>query len=118
MTERIEGVIQERIDRLENELRELLRVASVEGEKFTVEVLARIQEISDRELLKTLSDPARKVPSAGCGGRGRADRPQVDLALRFHTRLSAAEQSTLAGAGYDGSYVSLQAAAVTTAGVA
>ncbi|MGZ8781107.1 MAG: ATP-binding protein, partial [Thermoanaerobaculia bacterium] len=53
---RVEGVIEERIGRLEEKLRDLLRAASVEGESFTVEVLARIGEISERALLKALAD--------------------------------------------------------------
>jgi tetratricopeptide (TPR) repeat protein len=57
---RVEGVVEERIGRLEDQLRELLRTASVEGESFTVEILARIAEISERALLKTLSSELEK----------------------------------------------------------
>ncbi|HEY4640574.1 MAG TPA: AAA family ATPase [Thermoanaerobaculia bacterium] len=53
---RVEGVIEERIGRLESELREVLSVASVEGEVFTAEVVARIQEIAERDLLRKLSE--------------------------------------------------------------
>jgi ABC-type oligopeptide transport system substrate-binding subunit/DNA-binding SARP family transcriptional activator len=52
---RIEAVIAERIDRLEDEQRELLSIASVEGEDFTVQVIARVQEIGERQLLRNLS---------------------------------------------------------------
>ena len=52
---RVEGVIEERIGRLEDELRDVLRVASVEGEVFTAEIVARIQEVSERSLLSSLS---------------------------------------------------------------
>ena len=38
---RVEGVIEERIGRLEAELRETLTAGSVEGEEFTAEVIAR-----------------------------------------------------------------------------
>jgi class 3 adenylate cyclase/tetratricopeptide (TPR) repeat protein len=52
---RIEGVIDERLNRLEEQLFEILTVASVEGVIFTPKVLARVQSISDRQLLRQLS---------------------------------------------------------------
>ncbi len=52
---RIEGVIDERLNRLEEGLFEILTVASVEGVIFTPQVLARVQNISDRQLLRQLS---------------------------------------------------------------
>jgi tetratricopeptide (TPR) repeat protein len=52
---RVEGVIEARIGRLEEELREALAVASVEGEDFTAQVVARVQAVSERKLLRTLS---------------------------------------------------------------
>lgn len=57
---RVEGVIEERIGRLEEQLRDLLRTASVEGESFTVEVLSRTGEISERALLKALTNDLQK----------------------------------------------------------
>ncbi len=52
---KVEGVIEERINRLRSELRDILTIASVEGETFTAQVIGRLQEINDRQLLKTLS---------------------------------------------------------------
>ncbi|MEN8242710.1 MAG: tetratricopeptide repeat protein [Chloroflexota bacterium] len=52
---RIEGVIDERLHRLESELFEILIIASVEGVIFTPQVLARVKKISDRKLLRQLS---------------------------------------------------------------
>ncbi|MFN2140280.1 MAG: ABC transporter substrate-binding protein, partial [Candidatus Promineifilaceae bacterium] len=52
---RIEGVIEERIQRLEAELKETLTVASVEGEDFTAQVVARVREVAERELVRQLS---------------------------------------------------------------
>ena len=52
---RIEGVIEERINRLRSEVQELLKIASVEGETFTTQVIAGLQEMTERELLKTLT---------------------------------------------------------------
>jgi ABC-type oligopeptide transport system substrate-binding subunit/serine/threonine protein kinase len=55
MPARVEGVVEARIGRLEEELRELLTVAAVEGEAFTAQVVANVQEIKERNLLRTLS---------------------------------------------------------------
>jgi predicted ATPase len=52
---RVEGVVEERINRLEDELREILTTASVEGEIFTAQVVGRMQGIEERELLKRLT---------------------------------------------------------------
>lgn len=52
---RVEAVIEERIARLEEDIRELLAVASVEGEDFTAQVLARVQDMKERKLLRELS---------------------------------------------------------------
>jgi DNA-binding SARP family transcriptional activator len=52
---RVEGVIEERIGRLEGDLRETLRVASVEGEDFTAQVVARVREADTRGLVRQLS---------------------------------------------------------------
>jgi tetratricopeptide (TPR) repeat protein len=54
---RIEGVIGERIGRLENELREILTVASVGAgtTDFLAQIVAQIQNVDERRLLKLLS---------------------------------------------------------------
>jgi DNA-binding SARP family transcriptional activator/predicted ATPase len=52
---RVEAVIAERIGRLAQPLRAALRVASVEGETFTAEVVAQVQATDERELLARLS---------------------------------------------------------------
>ncbi len=52
---RVEGVIEERINRLADDQREILSVASVEGTDFTAQVVARVQDIKERPLLQTLS---------------------------------------------------------------
>jgi adenylate cyclase len=57
---RVEAVIEERLGRLEGDLRELLSVASVEGEDFTAQVVARVQEIKERKLLRELSQELEK----------------------------------------------------------
>ena len=52
---RVEGVIEARIGRLPPTLRELLQAASVEGEEFTAEVIAQVQMLSAREVVRLLS---------------------------------------------------------------
>ena len=57
---RVEGVIEERIERLNIDLREILQVASVEGEIFTVQVVAHVLDKSVRKLLWELSQELEK----------------------------------------------------------
>jgi predicted ATPase/DNA-binding SARP family transcriptional activator len=52
---RVEAVVAERIGRLPQSLRDLLSIASVEGEMFTAEVAAQVQSTDERELLGRLS---------------------------------------------------------------
>jgi DNA-binding SARP family transcriptional activator/predicted ATPase len=52
---RVEAVIAERIGRLPDPLRAALRVASVEGEVFTAELVARVRATGEREMLECLS---------------------------------------------------------------
>jgi len=58
---RVEGVIEERIGRLEDELKETLTVASVEGVDFTVQIVARVREVKERALVRQLSQELDKV---------------------------------------------------------
>ncbi|MGB3713719.1 MAG: ABC transporter substrate-binding protein, partial [Candidatus Promineifilaceae bacterium] len=60
MPARVEGVIEARIGRLKDELRDILTVASVEGEDFTAQVVARVQQLQERQLLRTLSRELEK----------------------------------------------------------
>ncbi|MCP4289578.1 MAG: AAA family ATPase [Gammaproteobacteria bacterium] len=55
MPARVEGVIETRINRLEEDLQSVLTVASVEGEMFTAEVVARVQQVNERTLVEQLS---------------------------------------------------------------
>ena len=54
---RVEGVIAERVNRLEKELRQILAVASVEGEQFTAQVIARVQGADERGIMRLLRGP-------------------------------------------------------------
>jgi predicted ATPase len=55
LPERVEAVIAERMGRLAQPLRAALRVACVEGEVFTAEVVARVQAADGREVVGRLS---------------------------------------------------------------
>ena len=57
---RVEGAIEKRIQRLEQELRTILTIASVEGETFTAEVVARVQQLNERGLVQRLSQELDK----------------------------------------------------------
>jgi predicted ATPase len=57
---RVEGVIEERICRLDEELQKLLTVASVEGEEFTAEILAEVLGQDVKAVVKDLSDKLDK----------------------------------------------------------
>jgi ABC-type oligopeptide transport system substrate-binding subunit len=53
---RVEGVIEERIERLDRKSRELLQLAAVEGERFSVQVLAHLQGVKERSIVKRLAN--------------------------------------------------------------
>jgi adenylate cyclase len=52
---RVEGAIGERINRLPMPLQEMLKVASIEGEDFTAEVVAQARGTGEREAVEQLS---------------------------------------------------------------
>jgi len=52
---RIEGVIGERLSRLPDELYETLKIASIEGESFKAEVVAQVQAVDERVMIRRLS---------------------------------------------------------------
>jgi tetratricopeptide (TPR) repeat protein len=57
---KVEGVIAERIGRLDEELKKMLTVASVEGGQFTAEVVARVQAMAERKAIRQLSTELQK----------------------------------------------------------
>jgi len=52
---KVEGVIEKRIVRLEHNLQNLLTIASVEGEVFTAEVVARVQQLDEQTVVRQFS---------------------------------------------------------------
>ncbi len=57
---RVDAVIEERIGRLPEKLQEVLKIASVEGESFTAEVVARLQKTEVHEMVRILSSELDK----------------------------------------------------------
>jgi DNA-binding SARP family transcriptional activator/predicted ATPase len=57
---RVEAVVAERIEMLPQAWQEMLRTASVEGETFTAEVVARVQGLDDGKIIRCLSGPMSK----------------------------------------------------------
>ena len=57
---KVEAVIEERVDRLDEKAREILATASVEGERFTAQVIAQVHQLPEREVLRTLSHELEK----------------------------------------------------------
>jgi tetratricopeptide (TPR) repeat protein len=51
---KVEGIIEERIGRLDDELRDIMNISSVEGGTFSVPVIARVLDIPEKKLLKLL----------------------------------------------------------------
>ncbi len=57
---RVEAVIAERFGRLPGEWQSMLAAASVEGEEFTAEAVARVEDIDESQVLAWLSGPLSK----------------------------------------------------------
>lgn len=60
MPARVEAIIAERLDRLPAEWRAVLDVASVAGEEFEAELVARVLGAGERGVLRTLAGPLSK----------------------------------------------------------
>ena len=55
LPDKVEGVVEERIRGLEEDLCDVLRVASVEGVEFTAQVVAQAAQLQERSVLQALS---------------------------------------------------------------
>jgi adenylate cyclase len=72
LPQRVEGVIERRISRLDAELRGALVAASVEGEEFTAEVVARVRRVAEGKMVSLLSrELAQRHHLVGATGVGR-----------------------------------------------
>jgi ABC-type oligopeptide transport system substrate-binding subunit/serine/threonine protein kinase len=81
LPDRVEGIIAERINRLEDELRDILTVAAVEGTDFTTQVVARVQQLQERGLLRMLSKELERQH------RLVMERPSLHLGASFISRF-------------------------------
>lgn len=74
LPERTEAVLEERLSSLSEGERDLLRAASVEGTEFTAELVARVSDVNERRLIRSLErDLGKKhglVLTAGVERRG------------------------------------------------
>ncbi len=104
MPARVEAVIEKRVRRLPAELRGMLSSASVEGEEFTVRVLARLEDLNERTVLRRLSrdleQEHRLVRSHGQVKTPHGRLPQYRFTHHLFQRylydqLSAAERRLL-----------------------
>lgn len=80
MPARIDGVIGERLERLPQALGEILRVASVAGDEFTAEIVARVVGKPEREIIRALSgelDKQHQLVTAQGTSRNGARRASV-----------------------------------------
>ncbi|MEJ2556632.1 MAG: AAA family ATPase, partial [Anaerolineae bacterium] len=98
----VEGIIGERIGRLDQELQDLLLAASVEGEQFTVQVLAQVQGTAERVILQQLSRELEKrhrlvqeLGETSVGGRRLVRFRFVHSLIQqyLYRRLGAAERA-------------------------
>jgi predicted ATPase len=76
---RVEAVIADRLGRLAEPARELLRVASVEGETFTAEVVARVLGANEREVVRQLGRLDREHRLVGAQGMRRVSGGRLSL---------------------------------------
>ncbi|MEJ2217838.1 MAG: protein kinase [Gemmatimonadota bacterium] len=75
---RVDAVVGERVARLPDELREILRSAAVEGEEFTAEVAARVCSLSPGEVVRLLStELERRHHLVQARGMARVDGTRV-----------------------------------------
>jgi DNA-binding SARP family transcriptional activator len=78
LPQRVEGVIERRLNRLDPELRKTLVAASVEGEEFTAEVVARVCRVAEAKMVGLLSQElARKHHLVRASGVGRLGKRRI-----------------------------------------
>ncbi len=84
---RVEAVIAERMGRLPQQLHRVLEVASVEGEEFTAEVIAKVLTVDEGMLVRQLSEQLdRKHRLVAAGRPWRLDGQRVSR-YRFRHHL-------------------------------
>lgn len=76
----VEGVLKERIERLDAPLRQLLQVACIQGEVFAAQIVAKVLDVPERELLVSLIDELQKRHRL-VAARGRRRLSDLRLSL-------------------------------------
>ena len=80
---RVEAVIEERINRLEPELQEILTVASIEGEVFTAQVVAEVRKVAEKATLNQLSGILERHHRLVKTQEELTDRSWADVSLQI-----------------------------------
>lgn len=84
---RVEGVVRDRVNRLEREQRETLTVASVAGQRFIAELVAELRDVDPRAMVRTLSDElGRRQRLVEAEGIERIDARRLS-SYRFYHHL-------------------------------
>lgn len=92
----VRDVIVRRLARLTNECREVLVVAAVVGREFTVDVIARIQQVSESDAATTLDEAiAARVVADIPGEAGRLRFGHVLIRDTLYDGLSAQKRAAL-----------------------
>ncbi len=87
MPAKVEAVIERRIERLPTNLREIIKVACVEGEEFTAEVISEIKGLNDSDTIRQLSqDLDKQHMLVKAGGIKRIDQQRLST-YRFRHNL-------------------------------
>lgn len=103
---RVEAVIGERVNRLDEGVRDMLALASVEGETFTAQVVAQVADLRERDVLRTLSQDlaarhrlVRELGEVQVDGRfvSRYEFAHALFQGYLYKRLSAGERRLLHG---------------------
>ncbi len=101
---RVEGVLEERIARIKPELNEILGVASVEGRRFTAQVVARVMQVPERQILRELTQELqrrhrlvreRDELQTGCTHLTRYEFAHAPLQRYLYNGLGAGERRLL-----------------------
>lgn len=91
LPESVECIIEERVEQLSEELRETLTLASVEGEDFTAEVLARLQDLDEDKVLSRLVDDLHRMHQL-VDERGEHEVSPDKMLSLFHFRNTLIQQ--------------------------
>ncbi|WP_420630167.1 AAA family ATPase [Candidatus Leptofilum sp.] len=82
---RVEAVIETRVNKLSEELQQILSVAAVEGEYFTIQLISQIAGYSNRGLLKLLTPLSTQHPPFIQQGNAHAEG--AFMQMRFSQQL-------------------------------